>query len=200
MVYAFDGNPLFINFTVKNLDRCGAKEYTISIYYHNISDHLLPTQYPDPHNDTGVCNVMLVQYNITQEYDMGLLQILIHDNPVICSNLFTLRVQGTLANILQLRYSQYNIGILDPVNITDIVVNCSTIYITWSPPYTLPNVPISYYNIGIPEHNFSNTTTDTYYILTNDIPANKEYTVSVSAINGAGTSNDSIITFNNSIG
>ena len=78
-------------------------------------------------------------------------------------------------------------------------MNCSTICVTWSPPYTIPNVPILY-KIGIPERNFFDTTTDTYYILTNNIPANKEYTVSVSAINGAGTSNNSITTFNNSIG
>jgi hypothetical protein len=197
---------LTINFTINfsNPNDCNDADYRIDIYHHdqNLLFKPRPTHNLDIHNTSSICNVSLIVDDATtfsnndntvlkQQYDNSTLQVLVKNavqQPIIqlCSNNFTLRVQG----------------VLDPVIITDSIVNCSGVYISWERPYSLSCVPILGYIIHILELNYTNTTTSEHYMISSSsdiLMDSTQYTISIRSVNGAGTSNDSNITINSSL-
>ncbi|XP_019863109.1 PREDICTED: uncharacterized protein LOC109591966 [Amphimedon queenslandica] len=82
-------------------------------------------------------------------------------------------------------------GLLDDVgNLNWTTINCSSVLITWTPPYTLDNVPITGYLVNeIEQSNATNIT------LSTDPEHSKLYTVSVSAINDVGIGSSNYISF-----
>ena len=110
-IYTCSGCPLSIQFTARGLEECELHAFTINLvnYTHNTAH--IPQNVSAVYNDTEGCHiVLLVNVFITTNYnDRNKLQVILRYGNDAHSNVFTLRVQGTLANILQLRYSQFNI-------------------------------------------------------------------------------------------
>jgi hypothetical protein len=151
----------------------------------------MPTQTPHPYNvSTNICHVTLfIDRNnsiIDEEYDGSTLQVIIRSIPQICSNNFTLRVQGVLKRVI----------------ITNSITNCSGVYISWERPQSVPCVQILHYTISVPELDYTYNTTDEHIIIHSDIllVSDTQYTVNIRAVNEVGYSNDSttIIDWSNS--
>jgi hypothetical protein len=147
----------------------------------------MPTQTPHPYNvSTNICHVTLfIDRNnsiIDEEYDGSTLQVIIRSVPQICSNNFTLRVQGVLKRVI----------------ITNSITNCSGVYISWERPQSVPCVQILHYTISVPELDYTYNTTDEHIIIHSDIllVSDTQYTVNIRAVNEVGYSNDSTIIIN----
>ena len=82
--------------------------------------------------------------------------------------------------------SPSSLGLLASVgNLTNTLINESSVLLSWTAPYTLDNVPITGYSINDNSGRMLNTT-DLSYILSSPDPACDITTVTVSAVNGAG--------------
>ena len=91
------------------------------------------------------------------------------------------------------------IGVLSPVgNLTSTEVDHCTLRLTWTAPYTLQGVPINYYTINITRHSDgavlrtdSTNTTEYLYSVSSQ---GETLEIEVTAVNDAGTGNNSSIT------
>ena len=84
----------------------------------------------------------------------------------------------------------YSLGLLASVgNLTNTLINGSSVLLSWTAPYTLDNVPITRYSINDNSGRMLNTT-NLSYILSSPDPINPEVcdmtNVTVSAVNDAG--------------
>jgi hypothetical protein len=147
----------------------------------------MPTQTPHPYNvSTNICHVTLfIDRNnsiIDEEYDGSTLQVIIRSIPQICSNNFTLRVQGVLKRVI----------------ITNSITNCSGVYISWERPQSVPCVQILHYTISVPELHYTYNTDNEHIMIHSDIllVSDTQYTVNIRAVNEVGYSNDSTIIIN----
>ena len=83
----------------------------------------------------------------------------------------------------------------------DVIVNTTSLTVTWSAPYTLDGVPILGYNITITNTSNGNIlytyfTQDTQYVISNnDVETCTELTLTISGYNGAGDGEDSSFDF-----
>ena len=79
-----------------------------------------------------------------------------------------------------------SLGLLASVgDLTNTLINGSSVNLSWTAPYTLDNVPITGYYINDNSGRMLNTT-DLSYILSSPDPACDITTVTVSAVNDAG--------------
>ena len=123
------------------------------------------------------------------------------DGSVENSNTATLTVQGnTHVHDNQQSLLSLISGPLSSVDgLSYSMINCSTINISWSPPFTLPGTHITGYNISISGTTTDYYTSNSYYMLSytdvTDSPYNGvERQVTVSGYNGLdGSESDSII-------
>ena len=125
------------------------------------------------------------------------------DGSVTNSNVATLTVQGNI-HVHDNQQSLLSLisGPLSSVDISNSMITCSTINISWSPPFTLPGTHITGYNISVTTSNGTTTdyyTSNSYYVLLltdiTDSPYN-DFTsqVTVSGYNGLdGSVSNSII-------
>ena len=110
----------------------------------------------------------------------------------VYSNTSILRLQGRLMNTKKGGYNVF-VGTLAAVNILYyMMINSTSINITWSAPYTLDGVDILGYNITITNTSTGNIlhtyfTQDTQYVISNkDGDPCTELTLTISGYNGAG--------------
>ena len=93
-------------------------------------------------------------------------------------------------------------GLLEPVsNLTEVSINSTTVFISWSPPFTLEGVPILGYNVTITnttsgENDTMSVEGDTmlYYSIDHPDPDNN-FTVTVIPTNKAGPGENASVMF-----
>ena len=106
---------------------------------------------------------------------------------------------SVIKNILYHYFVIVIIGLLSPVgDLTGTEVDHCTLHFTWTAPYTLQGVPITYYNITITRHS-DGAVLGSYTTNTTEIPYSvsslgETLEVVVAAVNDVGTGNSSVIT------
>ena len=90
----------------------------------------------------------------------------------------------------------------DPVNVSSIdsVVNCTGVYLNWTPPFSPTGCDILNYTLKLNDISVATTEEPFYYWPAADIPSNEVLTVSIEAINGIGPSQETFINISTAIG
>ena len=172
----------------------------------NIVDAGFKESTVDNLNDTtrrlNLTATALSQYNNTEVLCRGINTVGLMTFAVF-SEVAVLLVQGEFVVciiIINILY-QCNtlIGKLSSVgDISYYFIDCSSLNISWNPPFTLPRTHIIGYNISVTTSimfNISQFITDTYYVLTatNNTDPCDEISITVSGYNGAGNGKITII-------
>ena len=107
------------------------------------------------------------------------------------SNNATLRIQGKVKTISVIILRSHP-GLLDRVGELEWnLINGSSVFLSWTAPYTLDNVPITGYNIN----NNINTTNTSILLLATDPDVCNMTTITVSAINDVGIGQTNSVSF-----
>ena len=111
------------------------------------------------------------------------------------SNNATLRIQGKVKTISVIILRSHP-GLLDRVGELEWnLINGSSVFLSWTAPYTLDNVPITGYNINNNINTNINTTNTSILLLATDPDVCNMTTITVSAINDVGIGQTNSVSF-----